>query len=67
VLEISFPTPDTLQIQADHTTWQGIPEGDDVNVALGDMDSDTYQKEIVVGYRGADAMHIGVYQYSEVA
>jgi hypothetical protein len=65
VLEISFPTPDTLEIQADHATWQGIPEGDDVNVAVGDMDPDTYQKEIVVGYRGTDAMHIGVYQYGE--
>jgi hypothetical protein len=65
LLEISFPTPSTLEIQADHTTWQGIPEGDDVNVAIGDLDPETYQKEIVVAYRATNAMRIGVYQYGE--
>ena len=66
LIEISFPDPDTLDIEAAHTTWQGIPEeGDDINVTIGNMDPGTYQKEIVVGYRGAHDMHFGVYQYSE--
>jgi hypothetical protein len=64
VLEITFPGSDMLELSASHTNWQG-PEGEDINVAIGDLDPETYQKEIVVGYRGTNAMHIGVYQYSE--
>jgi hypothetical protein len=67
VLELSFPNPTTLVISASPLyTWPEPLGGEDVNVAIGDLDGDQQRDEVVVGYRnGSSSMRFGVFHYTE--
>jgi hypothetical protein len=67
VLELSF-TATTIEISiavTEHET--GLLDGDDVNVAIGDMDGDAVENEIVVGYQHGVQPILRLYRYSEQA
>jgi hypothetical protein len=67
VLELSFQNPTTLVISASPLyVWPDPLGGDDVNVAIGDLNGDQFQNEVVVGYRsGSSSMRFGVFRYTE--
>jgi hypothetical protein len=67
VLELSFPNSTTLVISASPLyTWIDPLGGEDVNVAIGDLDGDQQRDEVVVGYRnGLSSMRFGVFHYTE--
>lgn len=67
VLELSFLDPATLVINASPLyEWTDPSNGEDVNVAIGDLDGDQEQDEVVVGYRyGSTSMRFGIFQYTE--
>ena len=66
VLDLSFLNPTTLVISAlPRYTWPDPAGGDDVNVAIGDLDGDQQRDEVVVGYRDQVSMRFGVFQYTE--
>jgi hypothetical protein len=64
VLELSFPTPPTSVLIAATTTYQGgLVAGDDVNVALGDLDGDYQPDEVAIGYRSPAEMRALIFEY----
>jgi hypothetical protein len=67
VLEFSFPTADALGIDAIHNVWGNIPAGEDVNLAIGNIEPSSSQMEVALAYQAQehDVMSIAVFQYSE--
>ncbi len=64
ILEVSFPNTTTLVITtSQQTSWEQIPAADDVNMAIGDLDGDGAQNEVVIGFNGVTSMRFGVFQY----
>lgn len=67
VLELSF-TVTTIEISIAVTENElGLLAGDDVNVAIGDMDGDAVENEIAVGYQNGTQSMIRLYRYAEQA
>lgn len=67
VLEFSFPDSGTPAISATRLfpAWPAL-NGEDVNVAVGDLDGDQFQNDVVIGYRsGTSAMRFGFFHYGE--
>jgi hypothetical protein len=67
VLEFSFTATDTLDIEAIHNVWSNVPAGEDVNLAIGNIEPSSPEKEVALAYQAQahDVMSIAVFQYSE--
>jgi hypothetical protein len=66
VLELSFPDATTLVVSASPLyTWADPLGGEDVNIAIGDLNGDQFQNEVVVGFQqGSSSMRFGVFHYT---
>lgn len=66
VLELAFQNPTTLVISASpRYVWPDPLGGEDVNVAIGDLNGDQFQNEVVVGYRsGSTSIRLGIFRYT---
>ena len=64
VLELLLPTSSPGVLITATTTYQGgQAAGEDINVALGDLDGDYRPDEVIVGYRGSEQMHVLGFEY----
>ncbi|MBC7251034.1 MAG: DUF11 domain-containing protein [Anaerolineae bacterium] len=66
VVELTV-TPRRTNIASSKTTRSGLPLGSDVNVAVGDLDGDGVENEVVVGYRRPSfgIVRILLYQFAD--